>query len=231
MDFWFFLVILPAALADSISPCAFAILFIILSSIISQTGSRKKALYAWLAFTWAIFASYYLMWIWAYRAFSFSNQFFYLEIIAAILSILIGLGNLKDYFWYQKFFSMEMPHFLKHLSKKWIKKISTPLWAFWVGILVSLFLLPCTWGPYLTILTYLASESQAIQLSGYIYLLVYNLIFITPFLGIIWLVYFGMKDVSELKEYREYYAREMHLAIGILMLGLWLYLLTNLFFF
>ena len=228
MDFWFILLIIPAALADSISPCAFAILFVILSSIISQTWSRSKALQAGFAFSAAIFISYYLMGVGAYKAFSFTGQFFYLQLGAAILSILIGLWNLKDYFWYKKFFSMEMPDSLKLLSKRWIKKVTSPAWAFFVGILISLFLLPCTGWPYLTILSYLSSESQSItRLMGYIYLLLYNLIFIAPFLAITCLVYFGIKDVGELKEYREYYTREIHLVIWLLMLWLGIYLLAD----
>lgn len=227
MDVSFILIILPAALADSISPCAFAILFIILSSIITQTGSKKKALQAGFAFSAAIFISYYLMGIGAYRAFAFSGQFFYLQMGAAILAIIIGLGNLKDYFWYKKFFSMEMPDSLKLLSRKWLKKVTSPAGAFSVGILISLFLLPCTGGPYLTILSYLASESATISVVGYIYLLIYNLIFILPFLAITCVVYFWVKDVGELKEYREYYTREIHLVVWLLMLWLWIYLLWD----
>ena len=227
MDIQFLLILLPAALADSINPCAFAILFIILSSIITQSGSKKRALYAGLAFTGSIFVSYYLMGVGLYKAFAFSSQFFYLQVGAAILAILIGVWNLKDYLWYGKYFSMEMPEKFKIASRKWIKKITSPAWAFFIGILISLFLLPCTGWPYLTILTYLASESSTINLMWYIYLLIYNIIFIIPFLIITFLVYFGIKSVAEMKEYREYYTREIHLVIGLLMLGLWLYLLWD----
>lgn len=231
MDIAFLMILLPAALADSINPCAFAILFIILSSIISQSGSKKRALYAGLAFTWSIFVSYYLMGIGLYKAFAFSGQFFYLQLIAAILAILIGLWNLKDYVWYKRFFTMEMPEFLKIASRKWIKKITSPTWAFFIGILISLFLLPCTGGPYLTVLSYLASESSSISTMGYLYLLIYNIIFIIPFLIITFVVYLGMKDIAELKEYREYYTREIHLVVWILMFGLGLYLLWDIFWF
>lgn len=227
MDIQFLLILFPAALADSINPCAFAILFIILSSIVTQSGSKKRALYAGLAFTLSIFVSYYLMWIGLYKAFAFSGQFYYLQMGAATLAILIWLANLKDYFWYGKFFSTEMPESFKIASRKWIRKITSPVWAFFIGILISLFLLPCTGWPYLTILTYLASESNSINLMGYIYLLIYNLIFITPFLIITFIVYLGIKDVAELKEYREYYTREIHLVIWLLMLGLGLYLVGD----
>jgi len=120
---------------------------------------------------------------------------------------------------------MEMPTFLKVESGKYLKKIHSPAGAFVIGILISLFLLPCTGGPYLTILSYLASENATINLMGYLYLLIYNIIFIIPFLIITFLVYLGTADIAVLKEYRETYKQEIHLAVGILMLLLGGYLL------
>jgi len=89
MDISFLAILIPAALADSINPCAFAILFVILASIISQTGSKKKALQAGLAFCLAIFISYYAVGLGIYRALMFTNQYMYLQLIAAIIAILI----------------------------------------------------------------------------------------------------------------------------------------------
>lgn len=231
MDIQFLFILLPAALADSINPCAFAILFVILGSILSQTGSHKKVLFTGLSFTLSIFLSYYLMWIGLYKAFSFANQAQYLQIGAALLAISIGLANIKDYFWFGKYFTMEMPESLKYKSKIWLRKIHSPSWAFFIGILISLFLLPCTGGPYLTILSYLASESASISTMGYVYLLIYNLIFITPFVIITLLVSLWSADVAMLKEYRELYKQEIHLAVWILMLWLWLFLLGDIYIF
>lgn len=178
----------------------------------------------------SIFVSYYLMGIGLYRAFMFADQAYYLKLIAASLALIIGLGNIKDYFAFGKYFTMEMPSFLKVQSRKYLEKIHSPLGAFFIGILISLFLLPCTGGPYLTILSYLASESATINMMGYIYLLIYNIVFIIPFLIITFLVYLGTADVAVLKEYRETYKQEIHLAVGLLMLGLGLYLLADIWF-
>ena len=229
MDLEFLLVLMPAALADSINPCAFAILFVILSSVLSGGWSHKRVLLTWLAFTFSIFVSYYLMGVGLYKAFTFSGQADVLKVIAAVLAIFIGLANIKDYLWFGKVFTMEMPISLKMASKKWLKKIHSPAGAFFIGILISLFLLPCTGGPYLTILSYLASESATINMTGYMYLLIYNLIFITPFVIITFLVSLGSTDVAMLKEYREMYKQEIHLAVWILMLWLGLYLFADLY--
>jgi len=229
MELEFLLILLPAAIADSINPCAFAILFVILWSILSQTGSYKKVLLTGLAFTFSIFMSYYLMGIGLYKAFTYANQAMYLQLGAATVAILIGLANIKDYLWFGKYFTMEMPDTFKMQSRKWLKKIHAPIWAFFIWILISLFLLPCTWGPYLTILSYLASESATINMSWYIYLLIYNLIFITPFVIITLLVSLWSADIAVLKEYREIYKQEIHLAVWILMLWLGLYLLWDIY--
>lgn len=231
LDLEFLLILLPAAIADSINPCAFAILFVILSSVLSGWWTNKRVLLTGLAFTFSIFVSYYLMWIGLYQAFVFSGQADLLKIIAAFLAIGIGLANIKDYLWFGKIFTMEMPETFKISSRKWLKKIHSPTGAFFVGILISLFLLPCTWGPYLTILGYLSSESATINIAGYIYLLIYNLVFITPFVVITLLVSLWTADVAMLKEYREMYKQEIHLAVGLLMLGLWIYLLWDLYLF
>lgn len=231
MDLHFLFILIPAALADSINPCAFAILFIILSSVLSGWWSNKRVFLTGFAFTFSIFISYYLMGVGLYKAFSFANQAMYLKLWAAIVAILIWLANIKDYLWFGKFFTMEMPERFKISSRGWLKKIHSPFWAFIVGILISLFLLPCTGGPYLTILSYLASESSSINMMGYIYLLIYNLIFITPFVIITLLVSLGTADVAVLKEYRETYKQEIHLAVWLLMLWLGLYLLGDIYIF
>ena len=230
IGFWkFFLILLPAALADSINPCAFTILFIILSTILSKTWSKRKALLSWIMFSLSIFISYYLMWVWLYKALAFSNQIFYLKLWAWIIAILIWLANIKDYFWYWKVFLMEIPMSWRPKLWKILKKITSPAWAFFTWFLVSLFLLPCTSWPYLTVLSYLSSESSNINLLGYIYLLIYNIIFILPFILITFVVYFGIKDVAELKELKEYHNQEIHLIVWILMLLLWGYLMVDLF--
>ena len=113
--------------------------------------------------------------------------------------------------------------------RKIIKWITSPIWAFWIWILISLFLLPCTSWPYITIIGLLSSESEQINLWWYIYLLVYNIIFIIPMFIIMYLVAFGVKDIAELKEMKELNVEKMHLVTWIIMLALWIYVLYDVF--
>ncbi len=223
----FFLILVPAALWDSINPCAFAVMFILLSSILKTQQSRKKVLLAGFLFILAVFISYMAMWIGLYSALSTTNSVFYLKLVVWILWVLIWLANLKDYFWYWKYFKMEVPDAWRPKMRSILKKVVSPFWAFIVGFLISLFLLPCTSGPYLMILWYLASESSALNLWGYIYITIYNLIFIIPMVVISILVAFWFRNISELKEYKALNVERMHLITWVIMLLIWIYILFD----
>ena len=226
----FFLILVPAALWDSINPCEFAIMFILLQTVLRNQKSRGRVILVGLSFILSIFLSYFLMWLWLYTALtSISWATETLKIIAWILWIVIWLANLKDYFWYWKYFKMEGPNSWRPKMRKIIKWITSPIWAFWIWILISLFLLPCTSGPYITIIGLLSSESEQINLWWYIYLLVYNIIFIIPMFIIMYLVAFGVKDIAELKEMKELNVEKMHLVTWIIMLALWIYVLYDVF--
>ena len=89
--------VLGAAAVDAINPCAFAVLIILLSTILVNKN-RKKALLSGIAFSIAIFISYFLMGVGLYSAVNASGFTHWFYIIVSILSVLIGLFNLKDYF-------------------------------------------------------------------------------------------------------------------------------------
>jgi len=223
----FFLVLVPAAIWDSINPCAFAIMFILLWSILNKQWDKKHVVYAWILFILAIFISYTWMWLWLYHALATSSNTFYLKLIVWIIWVLIWLANLKDYFWYWKWFKMEVPESWRPKMQKMIKAIVSPWWAFWVWFIISLFLLPCSSGPYITVLWYLASESSKITTWWYIYILIYNIIFIIPMIVITIIIASGYKNISELKEYKEMNVEKLHLITWVIMLLLWLYILSD----
>lgn len=108
---------------------------------------------------------------------------------------------------------------------KLIKTAVSPMGAFFIGILVSLFLLPCSSGPYVFILTLLKSENASISGLGIGYLLLYNLIFILPMLVITFLVGTGQSSVEKIAKFKNKNTRYMHLLTGLLMLLLGLYVI------
>jgi len=208
-------VVISAALVDAINPCAFAVLILLITTILA-TGNRKKALLAGIVFTAAIYISYFMIGIGLYSAISaagISNIFY---IIVASLAIILGLFNLKDYLWYGKWFITEVPRKWRPRMKLIIKKVTSIPGAFITGFLVSLFLLPCTSGPYIVILGLLskvATRNFAIFL-----LSLYNFVFILPMLLITLGIYFGFTTTEKAELWRTKKLKTLHLIAGIILL-------------
>jgi cytochrome c biogenesis protein CcdA len=147
------------AAVDAINPCAFAVLIILITTILGA-GAKSRALYAGLAFSLSIFISYYLMGLGLFSAVAAAGLTQAIYVSVAVLAIVIGLFNLKDYLWYGKWFVMEVPLSWRPALKGLIQKVTSVPGAFLVGFAVSLFLLPCTSGPYIVILGLLAKTAS-----------------------------------------------------------------------
>ena len=209
--------VLFAALVDAINPCAFAVLIILMSTILGSKN-RKKALFSGLAFSLSIFISYFLMGIGLYSAIQATGLGHTFYTVVAILAIFIGLFNLKDYLWYGKWFVMEVPMSWRPKLQSLIKGVTSVPGAFAIGFVVSLFLLPCTSGPYIVILGLLAkatARSYAIFL-----LIIYNLIFILPMILITFAIFFGLTTTEKAERMRKKKLKILHLIAGIIILCL-----------
>jgi cytochrome c biogenesis protein CcdA/glutaredoxin len=209
--------VVSAAAVDAINPCAFAVLIILMTTILA-TKDKKKALLAGIAFSISIYISYLLMGIGLFSAIQASGLTHTFYAIVAVLAIIVGLFNLKDYFWYGKWFVMEVPMSWRPKLKALIRSITSVPGAFFMGFLISLFLLPCTSGPYIVILGLLskvATRDYALML-----LLLYNFIFILPMIGITLVIHFGIATTEKAEEWRTTKLKTLHLIAGIIILML-----------
>lgn len=224
---WFFAIMMPAALSDSINPCAFAVMLLLLTTILSRHQSRRKTLLSWAFFTFAVFISYLLMWLGIFTALASSTNTFVIKLVVWILWLLVWLANIKDFFRYGKWFVMEVPRSWRPKMQSIIHKVSSPIWAFFVWLVVSIFLLPCSSWPYFTILWFLSSQSSELHSRWFLYLVVYNIIFVLPMFVIAILVWFGWASVDKLAKIKHENTKLIHLIVGLLMLGLGIYVLTT----
>ncbi len=215
--------ILGAAGVDAINPCAFAVLIILMTTILAS-GKKKRALWSGLSFALAVYISYLLMGLGIYRALATANLSIWFMKIIAGLAILIGLLNIKEYFWYGKFFIMEVPRKWRPAMKKIIHSVTSPLGSFSIGFLISLFLLPCTSGPYIVILGMLSQRASFV--SALSWLLLYNFIFILPMIIITLAVYKGL-DPQKLEKERSKRLRILHLIAGFLMISIGIAMFFN----
>ncbi|MDI6806485.1 MAG: cytochrome c biogenesis protein CcdA [Candidatus Aenigmarchaeota archaeon] len=211
-------VIIGAALADSVNPCAIAVLLILLSALIAS-GRKRRALRAGLAFTISIYVTYFLFGLGLFSALQISGLSFWFYKIIGIVAVIIGLANIKDFFWYGGGgFVMEIPRAWRPTLKKMLSSVTSPLGAFLLGFAVCLFELPCTGGPYIVILGLLAERMT--MFAAIPLLLIYNVFFVLPLLIITLMIYLGFSTVEKTTEWKEKNIRKLHLIIGLIMLVL-----------
>ena len=203
-----------AAAADSVNPCTFAVLVLLLGTLL-VAGRRGKVLQAGLAFTSAIYISYFLMGIGIFSAIQAAGVQRPFILSVSILAILLGLWNVKDYFAYGKWFTIEVPQRWRPMVKRLTSSVVSVPGAFAVGVLDSLFLLPCSSGPYIAILALLSKTTTRAQ--GILYLLFYNLIFILPLLVITFGVHFGFTTTARAERWRSQRLGKLHLISGAVM--------------
>ncbi len=219
--------IITLGLADSVNPCALSILALVLISIVTYNpGSRKDILLAGLAFVGAVLVMYLLYGFLIIKAFEVVQsitsirEFLYgslgINFILGIGAIILGVLGLKDFFSYKPgSVGTEMPLFLRPKVTKLIAKVTSPIAAFTVGLFVTLFLLPCTIGPYVILGGLLAGDGFITALPS---LILYNVIFVLPMIAVTLIVYFGSKKGEDVQDWKEKNVRYMHLIAGILLL-------------
>lgn len=216
--------LLSYALSDAFNPCAFAVLILLVGTVLKAQG-RKKALWAGLMFSLAIFISYFLMGLGLYKAITIFNIPKYFSLAVGIFTILVGLANLKDAFWYGKFFLMEVPLAWRPKMQTILRHTTSPFGAFVSGMLVSLFLLPCSSGPYIAIVGLLAERVNVTVATAQ--LVLYNFIFILPMLVITLGMYFFNFQMAELEKMRRGNLKVLHAIVGVVMVVTGLYLIQG----
>lgn len=227
-----FIGITGLALADSVNPCAIAVLTILLVAIISYNPKNKtKVLVTGLSFVAAIYIGYMFYGTVIVNFFKVLDTFLrqhsaILFNALGVIALIIGALNIKDYFMYKPGgLGTEMPLFMRPKVKKIINGVTSAKGAFIIGFLVTLFLLPCTMGP-LVVASGLLSELPLYM--AILWLLYYNILFVLPMLFIIGLVTYGFAKVEDISGWKERNIRKLHLVAGILLILIGAGLLTGL---
>ncbi len=217
--------LLSLAAVDAVNPCALAVLTLMLISILTYNPEKKRnILLAGIAFTVSVFVMYIIYGLVIIKFFQLIQAITYVRLtlykILGFAAIILGILNLKDFFWYKPGGLMtEMPMFMRPRLKKVIGQITSPAGAFVVGAFVTIFLLPCTIGPYVIAGGILSAMDllQTIPL-----LLLYNLIFVLPMAAITIVVYLGVREVENVSGWKDNNIKYLHLVAGsiIVLLGI-----------
>jgi cytochrome c biogenesis protein CcdA len=210
------------AAVDAVNPCALAVLTLILIAILTQNPEkRRRVLTAGLAFTAAIYITYMLYGIVIIQLFKaalgvIAESRMYIYGILGAAALVLGALNFKDFFWYREGGLMtEMPMSWRPRLKRLISTATGTKGAFVIGIFVTLFLLPCTIGPYIITGGILSGVPLAETIP---WLLFYNLIFVLPMVAITLVIYAGFTTVENVSGWKERNIRYLHGVAGLVMI-------------
>ncbi len=212
--------IVSLAAVDAVNPCALAVLTLMLIAILTYNPKKKRnILLAGLAFTTSVFIMYLIYGLVIIRFFQLVQALtsirLWLYKILGFAAIILGSLNIRDFVRYKPGgFATEMPLSMRPKVKKLISGVTSPRGAFFVGIFVTVFLLPCTIGPYVIASGILSSLELIKTIPP---LLLYNIIFVLPMLGITLIVYAGFAKVEDVSGWKEKNIKYLHLVAGIIM--------------
>lgn len=212
--------ILSLASVDAVNPCAIAVLTLMLIAIITYNPKdRRNVLLAGLAFTLSVYILYMVYGLVIIRFFQIIQALtsirLLLYVILGFVAMVLGALNIKDFFRYSPGGAFtEMPLFMRPRMKSIIEGIVSVKGAFAVGAFVTIFLLPCTIGPYV-IAGGILSILEIMEVIPW--LLIYNLIFVSPMIAITVVVYAGFTTVENVSGWKERNIRYLHLIAGTVM--------------
>jgi len=218
-------VVITTALIDSINPCAIGVLILMLSVLVSAKQDVRKLLLLGGVYIFSVLVVYFLaglglMYFFASFPLALTE---YISIGVGLFIVAAGLLEIKDYFWYGKWFSLSIPPFLAKKLHNYSSNATIP-GVILLGAFVSAVELPCTGAPYLAIITML---SQYFDFTALMMLVLYNIIFVSPLIVILLLVASG-KKLYDVKKWKEDNRGAMRLFIGIMLVAMgWLLILIS----
>ncbi|MFH1391003.1 MAG: cytochrome c biogenesis protein CcdA [Candidatus Diapherotrites archaeon] len=201
-------------LIDGINPCAFGVLLFFIAFLYTMRRSKMEIYKVGFVFIFMIFLTYLLIGLGLLQAILISGVPHLFGKISAVLMLLLALVNIKDYFFYGKWFSLKIPSFAAPIIKERMNDM-TLAGVIILGFLVGLCTFPCSGGIYVGILSLMAIQTTFIEGLGL--LLLYNAMFVVPLI-IILLVASNEKVADKLNDWEKNNKKNMKLASGIVML-------------
>jgi cytochrome c biogenesis protein CcdA/glutaredoxin len=233
------LILLGAALADSVSPCILVI-FVILASIIifGNPENKKEIIIFGSFFLLSVFLTYLTLGI---GMFGSGRIFKLAEILSSLLGlavIAVGLFVLRKY-WQnlkvmikikvllKKFISHRLrgrPEEIWELTKKIIQKMNLAVAALMIGFVSSGFLFPCINKPYGIFTNSFSGEKEIT--ANVLRIMLYDLVFILPIVFLSGIIYW-FAHTKKLEVFRSRHDRLIRIIVGISLLFVGSYFIYN----
>lgn len=204
--------VLGAGLLDGINPCAFAILLLFVAFLFTMQRGRSDLLAFGFTYIGAIYLTYLGIGLGLLKVFQLGAPHLFAKLGAGLM-IVLGLVNVKDYFWYGVGPSLTLPKIGVSARDRWMRRATLPATAV-VGFLVGICEFPCTGGVYVGVLGLLAAQTSFWRGLGY--LILYNVMFILPLVALL-LVIGNRRVVGQFSRWMATHKRQLRLGQGAVM--------------
>jgi cytochrome c biogenesis protein CcdA len=218
--------VLAAAAIDGINPCAFTVLLLFITAMLtslqageqSVNGIRARMLSRGGIYIAAIFLTYLSLGVGLLTTLDFFTRQHAPARFGALLAILFGLWMLKDFFLPDWGWRLQAPGKIGLIARQSAKKATIPALILG-GFLIGLCTVPCSGAVYLAVLSLLALQPTA--LIGYGYLVLYNVVFVLPLVAILVLAA-SRPTLNRLAHWNLHHKEWVRLALGsgVVVMGL-----------
>ena len=207
---------------DGIHPCAIAILIFFIAFLLTLQRSFKNIFWLGMVYIFVIFLTYLAIGVGLLSGIMFFGQHHFFAKVGSWLLIILGAVNLRDYFFPRIKLGLKLPSIPHDKIKNLLQKASFPTVAV-AAFLVGLCSVPCSGGIYAAITALLASKTTFF--TGFLYLLLYNLMFVAPLI-ILLILSANPYTLVKLGEWQQKNKSNQKLVMGLLMIVLGAAILT-----
>lgn len=212
--------LLPAVvvtgLLDSVNPCAFAVILLLIAFLFTLRQSRGRVLGLGFVYIGMIFLVYFAIGLGLIGAVRLSSDPHFVARAGSWLLIGLGALNLVEHFFPSFPVKLHMPAAAHRKTNELLKKSSLPATVV-MGGLVGLCTFPCSGGIYVSIITLLNAKTTMAW--GMAYLALYNVLFVLP-LMIILLVVGNRAMARSWAQWERQHALKIRLWYGLVMVAL-----------
>lgn len=208
--------VIVTGLVDSVNPCAFAVILLLLAFLFTIRQSRRQILKLGFVYIGMIFLVYFAIGLGILRAVRFSDDPHFVARAGSWILIGLGVLNLMEYFFPRFPIKLHMPTAAGAKTNELLKQATVPA-TVGVGLLVGLCTFPCSGGVYVSIIALLNAKTTMGWGIGYLGL--YNLLFVLPLVVI--LLGAGNRAVAKRwARWEREHSRAIRLWYGVIMVAL-----------
>jgi cytochrome c biogenesis protein CcdA len=216
-----------AGLVDGINPCAIGMMVMLLGYLLVFAKKPERVLRTGLLYISTVFVTYLVVGLGLYTLVSSIDLSLYAKILNYTIALILGIAGLiqlKDFLGIEAGPHLRIPTASSTRLQQLVERVSYPTTVL-LAILVTLLETPCSLPIYVGTATILSQSGMSFPLVvGYF--LYYNFLFVLPLLVVLIVMWRG-KRLVEMKEWEHKAKRWMHLSLGLVLIGMSLWLVLR----